>query len=240
MLMRRASPRLEEPFVVFGASPTTVGPGGERRPATHHDTPKYDRPGRCRRRRSRSPGCRNRHWIECRLRELSTEQFLCHRHFDHRAACSDDHLVLRCHLDDRGRSSCRAVLRTGTDAARAPQDAHSGMCNKDHDGHEYHVERLGSREWRSGYGHAHRGCTECSCDRGRVPCGGWRVSRRLSHSFEGRLIDTSDHYFDDSRDDPFVRSANDNDDDRWHCIGRGVTARIRVGGEFERVTAAPP
>ena len=70
MLMRRASPRLEEPFVVFGASPTTVGPGGERRPATHHDTPKYDRPGRCRRRRSRSSGCRNRHWIECRLREL--------------------------------------------------------------------------------------------------------------------------------------------------------------------------
>ena len=190
---------------------------------------------------SRSSGCRNRHWIECRLREFSTEQFLCHRRFDHRATCSRRPprppmrprqpwpLFLPCCPADRDRRrTC------------APATLTVGMCNKDHHGDEYHVERLGSRDVVA---------------RVRAPLTVGAQSAPaivvVFHVVAGIfqdvsvtpskdvLIDTSDHYFDDSRDDPFVRSANDDDDDRWHCVGRGVTARIRMGRELSASPRSP-
>ena len=54
----------------------------------------------------------------------------------------------------------------------------------------------------------------------------------VSHTFERRVLDASDYYFDDSRDDPFDPSPND-DDDHWRdCAGRGVSARSRMGREL--------
>ena len=122
-----------------------------------------------------------------------------------------------------------------------PPRSRIGCATKKHHGDRaIHVECLGFRDWWPELQAPSPWGAECSSSRGRVPCGGWRVSRRLSHSFEGRLIDTSDHYFDDSRDDPFVRSANDNDDDRWHYTCRSLTARFRMGRELKRVATERP
>ena len=226
-----SAPGRQMAFVVFGAQGSTVGRRGGQRPQSHHGTPNYCCPRRCRRARSRSPGGRNRHWTERRVPGSFTPQLLLHRHFGHHAARLDNHL-LHHEIDDRGLHSRRPVLCTEINTTRASYDAHGGMCDKGRHGDWHHVERLGSQRRGSGYRHRQGGFPECSGDRGCVPSGGWDLSGLDGHPLERRDIGSSDYDVDDSTDHTFGHSANDDYDDRWDSSGCGVATGFRMGREL--------
>ena len=149
-------------------SRSTVDRGGERRPETHHGTPKYGCPRRCRRARSRSPGRRNRRWIERRLRDFSTDPFL-----RHRPSATRPHV-----------STTTSSITTSTTVASVPAVLSCGPGPTPHVrpttltvGCATKVTTVTGITWSAwdasaggqGTGTVKRGFPECSGDRGRVP-----------------------------------------------------------------------
>ena len=107
------------------------------------------------------------------------------------------------------------------------------MRDTNRHGDRHHVERMGGGHGRAGHRYRQPGISDSSGHRRRVPRRGWHLSRHFGNTFEGHLAGCSDHDVTDRWDDHLDHSSDNDDNHWWHCTGRGVTARFRVGWKLK-------